>query len=130
MRSRYSAYVKGEVDYILKTTSPKQREGLDEKATRAWSENAKWHGLEILKCEKGKKDDTTGVVEFAANYTEGDNFKRHHERGTFKKVRGKWYYEEGDMVRPAPVVREAPKIGRNDPCPCGSGKKYKRCCGR
>ena len=29
----------------------------------------------------------------------------------------------------APVVREAPKVGRNDPCPCGSGKKYKKCCG-
>ena len=32
--------------------------------------------------------------------------------------------------RPAPFERESPKVGRNDPCPCGSGKKYKRCCGR
>lgn len=30
----------------------------------------------------------------------------------------------------APVVRKSEKIGRNDPCPCGSGKKYKHCCGR
>ena len=29
-----------------------------------------------------------------------------------------------------PVKRSAPKVGRNDPCPCGSGKKYKKCCGR
>ena len=28
-----------------------------------------------------------------------------------------------------PMVRDAPKVGRNDPCPCGSGKKYKQCCG-
>ena len=28
-----------------------------------------------------------------------------------------------------PVVRDTPKVGRNDPCPCGSGKKYKKCCG-
>lgn len=28
----------------------------------------------------------------------------------------------------APFVRSGPKIGRNDPCPCGSGKKYKKCC--
>jgi uncharacterized protein YecA (UPF0149 family) len=27
-----------------------------------------------------------------------------------------------------PVVRKTPKVGRNDPCPCGSGKKYKKCC--
>jgi preprotein translocase subunit SecA len=35
----------------------------------------------------------------------------------------------GDGGR-SPVKRKAPKIGRNDPCPCGSGKKYKHCCGR
>ncbi len=29
----------------------------------------------------------------------------------------------------APALREAPKVGRNDPCPCGSGKKFKKCCG-
>lgn len=32
--------------------------------------------------------------------------------------------------RPVTFERESPKIGRNDPCPCGSGKKYKKCCGR
>jgi uncharacterized protein len=32
-------------------------------------------------------------------------------------------------TRPAPLPRRS-KVGRNDPCPCGSGKKYKRCCGR
>ena len=32
-------------------------------------------------------------------------------------------------AKQAPVEREAPKVGRNDPCPCGSGKKYKKCCG-
>ncbi|MDO5425912.1 MAG: SEC-C metal-binding domain-containing protein [Eubacteriales bacterium] len=35
-----------------------------------------------------------------------------------------------DVPRQAPVRRETPKVGRNDPCPCGSGKKYKRCCGK
>jgi len=33
-------------------------------------------------------------------------------------------------VKKAPVVRSSEKVGRNDPCPCGSGKKYKKCCGR
>ena len=31
--------------------------------------------------------------------------------------------------QPQPVKRTSPKVGRNDPCPCGSGRKYKRCCG-
>lgn len=35
--------------------------------------------------------------------------------------------EHGEPL--APYVREAPKTGRNDPCPCGSGKKFKKCCG-
>jgi uncharacterized protein YecA (UPF0149 family) len=36
----------------------------------------------------------------------------------------------GGPARPETIVREDKKIGRNDPCPCGSGKKYKKCCGR
>lgn len=35
-----------------------------------------------------------------------------------------------DYVEPEPYKRESPKVGRNDPCPCGSGKKYKKCCGK
>jgi uncharacterized protein YecA (UPF0149 family) len=31
--------------------------------------------------------------------------------------------------KPEPIRRDTPKVGRNDPCPCGSGKKYKKCCG-
>jgi preprotein translocase subunit SecA len=37
---------------------------------------------------------------------------------------------EASPARPAPPVPRFGKVGRNDPCPCGSGKKYKRCCGR
>ena len=43
-------------------------------------------------------------------------------------------WDEDVLARMKPeiptFVREQPKIGRNDPCPCGSGKKYKKCCGR
>ena len=35
-----------------------------------------------------------------------------------------------EFKRSRTVKREAPKVGRNDPCPCGSGKKYKNCCGK
>ncbi len=36
----------------------------------------------------------------------------------------------GPVQKVETVVHEGPKIGRNDPCPCGSGKKYKKCCGK
>jgi len=35
----------------------------------------------------------------------------------------------GDEIISEPIVRTSPKVGRNEPCPCGSGKKYKKCCG-
>lgn len=38
--------------------------------------------------------------------------------------------EPQDSSPPIPIVEQSPKIGRNQPCPCGSGKKYKKCCGR
>lgn len=43
-------------------------------------------------------------------------------------VDGKYSEKEGGMNKT--VVNEGPKVGRNDPCPCGSGKKYKNCCGK
>ena len=55
----------------------------------------------------------------------------HHRKAaeaTFRKDEGKWRFVDGEMVKPKPVRREATKVGRNDPCPCGSGKKYKKCC--
>lgn len=38
--------------------------------------------------------------------------------------------KEGATEKQQTIKRQAPKVGRNDPCPCGSGKKYKNCCGR
>ena len=38
--------------------------------------------------------------------------------------------QAGNMPKVETVVHEGPRIGRNDPCPCGSGKKYKKCCGK
>ena len=40
------------------------------------------------------------------------------------------FWDDWQLPVSRTYVRETPKIGRNDPCPCGSGKKYKKCCGR
>ena len=102
----------------------------DENASRAWSKAAQWHGLEILGVQEGQKGDKKGVVEFRALYTANGEFCNHHEVSTFVKEPDGWKFEDGELVGEKPVVREEPKVGRNDPCPCGSGKKYKKCCGR
>jgi SEC-C motif-containing protein len=53
----------------------------------------------------------------------------HHERSQFRKVDGRWYFVSGQKISAPPLKRDAEKVGRNDPCPCGSGKKFKKCCG-
>ena len=129
MRSRYTAYVLEEIDYILKTHDPSTVAEVDRDGARAWSKEADWRGLEVHHAEGGEKDDQ-GVVEFTAHYEIEGRLVRHRERALFKRLRGRWFYHDGQMVKPKPMVRDNPKVGRNDPCPCGSGKKYKKCCGR
>ena len=54
------------------------------------------------------------------------------EEFTHKEEAANLQYSGGQEVaqaKKAPVKRKEPKVGRNDPCPCGSGKKYKKCCG-
>ncbi|MBI9101968.1 MAG: YchJ family protein [Spirochaetales bacterium] len=128
MRARYSAYVTGDIDFIESTHSLDQRDGVDVEETRKWSQESDWKGLQILGTKKGKANDNEGSVEFKATYVQNGMTNIHHEMSTFKKVDGKWYFEEGKVV-PVTVVRSEAKVGRNDPCPCGSGKKYKKCCG-
>jgi SEC-C motif-containing protein len=128
MRSRYSAYVKKEISYIFTSLHPDHRADYDESSSRAWAERAEWQGIRILKTVAGGADDTEGQVEFVVSYTENGLKQEHHELSTFRKKDGVWYFATGKTM-PKPVSRTAPKTGRNEPCPCGSGKKFKKCCG-
>jgi SEC-C motif-containing protein len=133
MRSRYSAYVEHAVYYIINTCTRRSEDDIDYKSTRDWSEQSTWLGLKIIDCEKGGLADTEGMVEFEAEYEQGGLKEVHHERAKFVRENsgadGEWLYSEGH-VRARTVVRSSPKTGRNAPCPCGSGKKYKLCHGR
>jgi SEC-C motif-containing protein len=127
MRSRYSAYVKVAADYLYDTTHPNHRQGYDHEGTKKWAESAEWQGLEIV-ASSGGPDDLVGQVEFKARYAESGEDKEHHELGQFKKLDGRWLFTEGKMGGRQPIT--STKVGRNDPCPCGSNQKYKKCCGK
>jgi SEC-C motif-containing protein len=127
MRARYTAYTKAATDFLLDTTHANHREGYDHAGTTAWAEKSEWLGLEILNTRQGGADDTVGEVEFIARYRENTTLHSHHELGHFKREEGAWYFTTGEMVKPKPAV--STKVGRNEPCPCGSGRKYKKCCG-
>ncbi len=130
MRARYSAYVAGGIDFIAASCVRAEGENdIDMEETRKWSQESQWHGLTIHGKTKGGPSDTEGTVDFSAHYSRGGMKDEHRELASFKKVDGQWLYADGKIV-PTTIVRSAPKVGRNDPCPCGSGKKYKHCCGK
>lgn len=141
MRARYSAFVKNEIKFLYETLAPESRSDYDEKSTREWAQSVQWKGLKIVRTEKGTAADDTGVVEFVATYSKDGTGLDHHEVSQFKKSKeGLWFFvdgdghthKEGESHHHEPIQtykRENPKIGRNDPCSCGSGKKYKKCCG-
>ncbi|HBD95211.1 MAG: hypothetical protein A2355_07820 [Spirochaetes bacterium RIFOXYB1_FULL_32_8] len=128
LRSRYTAHVKCEIPYIISTVHPDKLEGHDEAVISKWAAESQWDGLEIIKTEKGTASDTEGSVEFIAKYREKLKKHTHHEVAKFVKKDGKWFFYDSDLPFKQ-VVNETPKVGRNDICPCGSGKKYKKCCG-
>ena len=130
MRSRYSAFVKTEIDYLHKTIPPNKQSGFNRKEATVWSQKSEWQGLEILQTEAGGEGDDAGTVEFVAKFREKGKMVRHHELAEFSKIDGRWYFVDGKAPQIVQAVRQGPKIGRNDPCPCGSDKKYKKCCGR
>ncbi len=116
MRSRYSAYTLGLIDYLVATTLPAQQAALDRDSMRAWSLGSTWLGLEV---EGSELIDTHAFVTFTAHWHDGDGEHRHRERSAFVQQAGHWYFIDPT----APL-----KAGRNDPCPCGSGQKFKKCC--
>ncbi len=128
MRARYTAYTVARVDFLFESTHPAHREGYNHNGTKEWSERSEWLGLEIVGTNNGGPDDAVGEVEFIARFRESGVKREHHESGQFKKDDGRWYFTEGSMVKGRPAVSS--KTGRNEPCPCGSGLKYKKCCGK
>jgi len=128
MRSRYSAYVKGEIDYLVESHTPKGREEVDRELTEKWAKDSEWLGLTIASTEAGGPDDVEGMVEFIARFRAEGQERSHRERSRFEKLDGRWYYVDGKELK-MPPVRAEKVPGRNDPCPCGSGKKYKKCHG-
>ncbi len=131
MRSRYTAFTKGDIEYIGATRHPFSPGKFDERSARKWSLGSEWIGLEIKSTEAGGEEDSEGTVEFVASYTINGRREDHEETAHFARHDdGRWYFVDGEELSPQPVVRETPKVGRNEPCPCGSGKKFKKCCGK
>ncbi len=130
MRARYSAYANGEIGFIERTHDPASSEKFDRESTLSWSKRSEWIGFEVLSLEGGGPEDDEGKVEFVARYRFQGQEHAHHETASFKRVDAQWFFIDGEMAGHETFRRATVKVGRNDPCSCGSGKKYKKCHGR
>lgn len=118
MRSRYTAFVKKHTAHLLRTWIEKNRPA----SLNVDNHPVTWIGLVIHKTIDGQATDSTGKVHFTSTYIESGQLCSLHETSDFSKKNGLWYYDDGLCE----VVKK--KIERNRPCPCGSEKKFKRCC--
>lgn len=127
MRSRYTAYCRGRSEYVLRTWHKSTRPVTLDPGTIP-----EWNNLEVIRTEKGHEEDSEGYVEFRASAMTHLTPYSLHETSYFVKEKGQWFYVSGKLEeQPGDSVgRKRSKTGRNSPCPCGSGKKFKKCCGR
>jgi SEC-C motif-containing protein len=119
-----------EIEYLLSSLHPDHRSGFNAETTRTWAERSAWQKLEIVETVGGGLDDREGTVDFIATFTDNGTKHEHHELASFRKESATWYLVDGKVLPPRQVVRTEPKTGRNDLCPCGSGRKFKKCCGQ
>lgn len=127
MRSRYSAYATNNMDYIERTCAGKARTSFDARTASKRTDPAIWLDLSVQETEQGQQGDDVGMVEFVARYRDARGIHSLHERSLFQRIDGQWFYVDGEHLSQTATT---PKVGRNDPCPCDSGKKYKKCCGQ
>lgn len=120
MRSRYSAYVLGLIDYLVHTTLPAQQAQLERKAMEQWSSESRWLGLQVVQEDPASGGSARAQVTFTARWVDADGREQSHlECSDFCRLGERWYFIDPNH----PV-----SASRNDPCPCGSGRKFKQCC--
>ena len=97
MRSRFSAYVLREIDYLYDTTHPSKRDADFKAEMAAWANRAEFTKLDILAKRQGRSLDKVGKVEFIAYYRQFGEEKQMHEISRFRRHRGRWHYYDGEI---------------------------------
>ena len=110
MRARYTAFARGDVDFIVESHHPDTREHVDREEVEQWSGDSEWLGLEILGTGGGDAGDDEGTVDFVARYSQGDVVHDHREHATFRRLDdGSWSFLDGE---PLVVSHREQRTGR------------------
>ncbi|MGB2079303.1 MAG: YchJ family protein [Vibrio sp.] len=129
MQARYSAHVLGLVDFIIHTYHPSLQAQLDPQEILE-STQCEWQALHII--HQSRVIQNQGFVEFKAFFKDDDQELCMHEKSRFVFENNQWFYVDGEMDPMPEMLNQTIgsfKPKRNDPCFCGSGKKFKKCCG-
>ena len=128
MRARYTAFTRSDIDFIMASHHSRTRGEVNREEIESWSKDSKWLSLRIVDVKQGQPSDSRGIVTFRAQYELDGKMTDHWEHALFEKEENEWRFLDAQPLKTQPIVR-TPKPGRNDPCNCGSGKKFKKCCG-
>ena len=90
MRSRYSAFARGDADYLFRTWHPRTRP-----ADVTIDANVSWNALAVTGIAAGGIDDEQGEVEFTAHFEVAGRADSMHERSSFERRAGRWFYVDG-----------------------------------
>ena len=122
MRSRFCAFVFEQWQYLYDTGPQDDTSADTQTALAQWSSDKTWLSLRVLSTRQGTDADQHGEVEFVAFFRDGAGLQQHHEHSMFARDQhSHWQFLDGHSL---PAIT----LGRNEPCPCLSGKKFKRCC--
>ncbi|MEY2880779.1 MAG: hypothetical protein RLZZ15_3159 [Verrucomicrobiota bacterium] len=124
MRSRFTAHVARDYRYLHRTYRASSRLPFHEDADAS---TLGWTRLVIHAHEPGANPDTA-FVDFTAFFVDEQGEHAMAEKSEFHRIDGQWLFTRSIRQGPAPLKAAAARVGRNDPCPCGSGKKFKHCC--
>ncbi len=129
MRSRYSAFCQGNIDYLMATRHRATPEANERLALTNTIKSTRWVNLLIVKTQKGRAKDKAGIVVFVAAYRPvasllsvepTGKLAQLHEKSRFKEVNDRWLYTDGDIL---PPYQPSP----TQPCWCGSRQAFKHC---
>jgi len=122
MRARFTAHARGNLEFLHRT----YRGTAGRPFVPAEAPKTQWTRLVVHSHAPGGSADVA-TVDFSAYGVEEGTEVALHEKAEFVRENGAWIYTRALREGPLPI-KAAAKPGRNDPCPCGSGKKYKHCC--
>lgn len=124
MRSRYTAFVIRKLDHVERTHAPEVYHDFNRAEAERLAEECEWRGLEI---RKSHEVGDTAEIEYVLKFRRKQQNIAKVALSRFRRDNGQWLFVGSDTNPSVPPLRVS-KIGRNDPCPCNSGKKAKKCC--